>query len=126
VADNGQITFQPEVILKRTTVKARKGENLTRLAQRYGVSAVSVAGWNKMAVNAALKPGQRITLMLPQRVSVAKATPSKNAPVKKAAATTPARKASPTASKPVKTKAKTATGASKTRVASSGKSEKKN
>lgn len=126
VADNGQISFQPEVILKRTTVKARKGENLTRLAQRYGVSPVSVAGWNKLAVNAALKPGQRITLMLPQRVAVAKAAPPSKAPAKKSATATPARKASPTASKPVKTKSKTATSASKTRVASSGKSDKKN
>ena len=74
VADNGQLSLQPEVILKRTVVRARKGENLAKLASRYGVSAVSAADWNKLAVNARLKPGQRITLMLPQRVSLAKAT----------------------------------------------------
>jgi membrane-bound lytic murein transglycosylase D len=71
VADNGQLSLQPEVILKRVSVKARKGENLTKLANRYGVSPVSAAGWNKLAVNAALKPGQRITLMLPRKPALA-------------------------------------------------------
>lgn len=79
VADNGQLSLQPEIILKRTTVKARKGENLARLASRYGVSAVSAAGWNKLAVNARLKPGQRVTLMLPQRVALASAEPARKA-----------------------------------------------
>ena len=79
VADNGQLSLQPEIILKRTTVKARKGENLARLASRYGVSAVSAAGWNKLAVNARLKPGQRVTLMLPQRVALASAEPVRKA-----------------------------------------------
>ena len=79
VADNGQLSLQPEIILQRTTVKARKGENLARLASRYGVSAVSAAGWNKLAVNARLKPGQRVTLMLPQRVILASAEPARKA-----------------------------------------------
>ena len=125
VADNGQISFQPEVVLRRTVVKARKGENVTRLAQRYGVSAVSVAGWNKLAVNAPLKQGQNVTLMLPQRVASAKVTASKKPTTQKTAARTPTRKASPTAKQPVKAQAKSATN-NKTRVASSGKSEKKN
>ncbi len=67
VADNGFLNLQPEVILKRQTVRARKGENVTLLAKRYGLSAATVADWNKLSVNAALKPGQGITLMLPQR-----------------------------------------------------------
>lgn len=69
VADNGQLALQPENVLRRTVVRARKGESLSQLARRYGVSAVSVAGWNKLGVNARLKPGQQITLMLPQRSS---------------------------------------------------------
>ena len=36
VADNGQLSLQPEMVLKRAVVKARKGENLARLASRYG------------------------------------------------------------------------------------------
>ena len=71
VADNGHLSLQPEVILRRVTVKARKGDNLARLADRYGVSPVSAAGWNKLAVNATLKLGQRVTLMLPKPVATA-------------------------------------------------------
>ncbi len=71
VADNATLSFQPEVILRRTVVKARKGETVARLASRYGVSPASVAEWNKLAATAALKPGQKVALMLPQRVAVA-------------------------------------------------------
>ena len=71
VADNATLSLQPEVILRRTVVKARKGETVARLASRYGVSPASVAEWNKLAANAALKPGQKVSLMLPQRVAVA-------------------------------------------------------
>ena len=82
VADNGHLSLQPEVILKRVSVKARKGDNLTKLANRYGVSPVSAAGWNKLAVNAALKPGQRITLMLPRKPSLASGSSAKRSVAK--------------------------------------------
>jgi len=77
VADNGHLSLQPEVMLRRRSVRARKGDTLSRLASRYGVSAVSVAGWNRLAINARLKPGQRITLMLPQRSAVASSRTAK-------------------------------------------------
>ncbi len=96
VADNGHLSLQPEVILRRVTVKARKGENLARLAERYGVSPVSAAGWNKLAVNARLKPGQRVTLMLPK--PTATASSSKRA-VKAPARATASTKARPVAKK---------------------------
>ncbi len=133
VADNAQLNLQPDVVLRRSVVKARKGDTLARLAQRHGVSAVSVAGWNKLAVNAALKPGQQVTLMLPKRVSLA----SGGSTTKKQAATTSAtRKVAKSASQPTKAKAtavakkKTTTRAvsssnAKTRVASTAKAEKR-
>lgn len=82
VADNAQLSLAPDIILKRSTVRARKGDNLARLAQRYGVSAASAAGWNSMSVNERLKTGQRITLMLPRSVKLASAS----APMRKSAA----------------------------------------
>jgi membrane-bound lytic murein transglycosylase D len=72
LADNGQLSLQAEMILRRTLVRARKGENVARLANRYGLSPVSVAGWNKLAVNAALKPGQSVVLMLPKAAPAAR------------------------------------------------------
>jgi membrane-bound lytic murein transglycosylase D len=129
VADNAQLNLQPDVVLRRSVVKARKGDTLARLAQRYGVSAVSVAGWNKLAVNAALKPGQRVTLMLPKQVSLA-ATGS--TPAKKVASSA-TRKVAKSAGRPTKAKAvaskkttkSVATSGAKTRVASSARTDKK-
>jgi membrane-bound lytic murein transglycosylase D len=133
VADNAQLSLQPDVVLRRSVVKARKGDTMARLAQRYGVSAVSVAGWNKLAVNAALKPGQSVTLMLPKRVSLAT---SGSTPTKKAAASS-TRRVAKSAGQPTKAKATTnsvaakkttravASSSAKTRVAASGKGDKK-
>jgi membrane-bound lytic murein transglycosylase D len=67
VADNAQLLLQPEVILKRTTVRSRKGDNVMTVARRYGVSATSVAEWNNIHINSPLKVGQSLALMLPQR-----------------------------------------------------------
>ncbi|MGM9428540.1 transglycosylase SLT domain-containing protein [Hydrogenophaga sp. MI9] len=78
VADHAQLSLTPDIILKRSVVKARKGDNLAKLAQRYGVSPVSAAGWNRMSVNERLKPGQRVTLMLARPASVAVAEPRKS------------------------------------------------
>ena len=134
VADNAQLNLQPEMVLRRSVVKAHKGDTLARLAQRYGVSAVSVAGWNKLAVNAALKPGQRVTLMLPKQVALASGSSSAG---KKAAATGNTRKVAKSANQPTKAKARTvakkksanksaSSSSAKTRVASSAKADKKN
>jgi len=112
VADNARLSLQPDVVLTRTTVRARKGENLARLARRYGVSAVSVADWNKLAVNAPLKAGQRITLLLPKRATVAS---SARKPVNKSASATQRTTNTASTRKPVKAKA--ASSSSKTRVA---------
>jgi membrane-bound lytic murein transglycosylase D len=71
VADNGHLSLQPESSTRRTVIRVRKGDTLTQLARRYGVSPVSVAGWNKLGVNAKLKIGQRITLMVPHRPAAA-------------------------------------------------------
>ena len=131
VANNAQLNLQPDVVLRRAVVKARKGDTLARLAQRHGVSAVSVAGWNKLAVNAALKPGQQVTLMLPKRVSVASGGTSA-----KKSAVSSTRKVAKSASQPTKAKAaavakkksttqSASSSSAKTRVASTAKTDKR-
>nr|WP_245644822.1 transglycosylase SLT domain-containing protein [Hydrogenophaga flava] len=120
VADNAQLSLAPEVVLKRTVVRARKGDTLARVAQRYRVSTVSVAGWNGLSVNAKLKSGQRLTLMLPKSVSVAERAPVRSAKTSKA---TRSKQAS--AKKPVRS-AKAAKGKQKSvRVASEERSSRK-
>ena len=67
VADNAQLSFAPEIVLKRTDLKARKAETVASVAQRYNVSVSSVAEWNKVSANASFKTGQQVVVYLPLR-----------------------------------------------------------
>ena len=79
VADNAQVTFAPEVVTRRSTVKARKGETVATIARRYGLSAASVAEWNDVNANAAFKLGQQVVVFLPVRANAArKAAPARS------------------------------------------------
>lgn len=65
LADNGQMSLAPEVVYKRSTVRAGKGETVASMARKYKTSASNIALWNKVSVNASFKPGQHVTLNLP-------------------------------------------------------------
>lgn len=122
VADNGTLSLQPEVTTRRVVVKARKGENVARLARRYGLSAASVAEWNRLSVGSSLKTGQRVTLHLPQR---AKASGTATARTTKAAKPRASATRSASAKKAMVKKPASASKSSsgKTRSASSGSSK---
>ncbi len=64
-AENAQLSLAPEVVLRRVHVSARKGDTLASLAARHGVTATSLAGWNKLPTVAALKPGQNLVVLVP-------------------------------------------------------------
>ena len=68
LADNAHIALTPEIVTRRTTVKARKHDSVTGIAQRYKVTAAQVADWNDVGVKAAFKAGQQVVLYLPVRV----------------------------------------------------------
>ena len=65
VADNAQVSLAPEIVLRRTTVKARKGESVASIASRYGLAAAAVAGWNSVSAQSAFRPGHQVVLFLP-------------------------------------------------------------
>ena len=73
VVDRAHVAFAPEVVLRRAAVRARKGDTLASIANRYDLPTSTVAGWNKLNANAPLKRGQAITLYLPQRHGVSQA-----------------------------------------------------
>ncbi len=79
LADNGQVAFAPEVVLKRIVLKARRGDTLASFASKNGVSVVNLLSWNKLSLNAPLKAGQAIALLIPttQGRMVAKTVPVK-------------------------------------------------
>ena len=74
LADNAHLALTPEIVTRRTTVKARKHDTVTRVAQRYNVSASQVADWNDIGAKAAFKAGQQVVLYLPMRAGGAPAT----------------------------------------------------
>jgi len=65
VADNGQLNLAPEVVLRKQVIKARKKDTLASVAKRYRIAATDVAKWNSLSLDSALKPGQKLVLMLP-------------------------------------------------------------
>ena len=68
VADNGQVSFSPEIVLKRMLLKLRKSETVASIAKRYKVTAASVADWNKVAAASTFKAKQSVVLYLPAKV----------------------------------------------------------
>ncbi|MEO8858887.1 MAG: LysM peptidoglycan-binding domain-containing protein, partial [Burkholderiaceae bacterium] len=67
VADNGQVSLSPEVMLLRKTLKAGKNDSVASVARRYHLQASSVAKWNQVGVKSSFKRGQSITVYLPAR-----------------------------------------------------------
>jgi len=69
VADNGQLSLTPEVVLRQTIVKAGKKDTVASMAKRFAVSTQSLAEWNKVSATAAFKLGQKVVLYLPVKAS---------------------------------------------------------
>ncbi len=70
VADNAQLSLAPEIVLHKTTVKARKAETVASVAKRFNVTASSVAEWNHVSASAAFKMGQQVVVFLPIKAHV--------------------------------------------------------
>ena len=85
LADNGQLLLAPELVLRKITVKAHQGDTLMRLASRHGVSATSVADWNRLKPNATLTNGQILSIYVPAKASRKSAPQRSKAPAKTAA-----------------------------------------
>ncbi|WP_027995949.1 transglycosylase SLT domain-containing protein [Simplicispira psychrophila] len=73
VADTGQMALTPEIITRRTTVRAGKRDSVASMARRYHLSANSIADWNNTKTAAAFKAGQQVVLFLPLQVKTGNA-----------------------------------------------------
>ena len=80
IADNGQLSLAPEVIQKRTLVRAGKGETVATIARRYKVGTDQVAQWNKVGMSASFKPGQQVVVFLPNASQARKPNGTARAP----------------------------------------------
>jgi membrane-bound lytic murein transglycosylase D len=70
VADNGRLALAPEIVTRRTTIKARKRDTVTTVAQRYRVTPADVATWNEVKSSTTFRSGEQLVVYLP--VSVGK------------------------------------------------------
>lgn len=77
LADTASLALAPEQRLARRTVKARKGDTLSTLARRHGVTVAQLIDWNSsLKAGSRLKAGQSVALMQPVR-AVAKGKAAK-------------------------------------------------
>lgn len=86
IADNGQLAFTPEIVTRRTTVRAGKRETVASIARRYRVSVDNVADWNDVKKNASFKNGQSVVMYLPVRLNSAVVARVPSADVKQTSA----------------------------------------
>ena len=109
IADNGQLALAPDAALRRTVVRTRKGDTMASLSRRYGVSASSIAGWNKISASASLAAGKSLVLYLPKPAPSSRtATRPSSRPSSRTAASshgkTARKKAAPTSTRSSKSK----------------------
>ena len=71
IADHGTMALAPEPRpLRKLSFKAgKKGDTVAAVARRYGIPAEQVARSNAVGLSAHFKPGQTITVSVPQRVA---------------------------------------------------------
>jgi membrane-bound lytic murein transglycosylase D len=67
VADSAQVSLAPEIVLRKSAIKARKGDTVASIAKRYGQSAAQVAQWNKVSSSASFKTNQAVVMYLPAK-----------------------------------------------------------
>ncbi|KQM79711.1 transglycosylase SLT domain-containing protein [Xylophilus sp. Leaf220] len=68
VADNGRLALSPEIVTRRTLVKAGRRDTVATVARRYRVTTSDVATWNDVQPSTVLRTGQQLVVYLPVNV----------------------------------------------------------
>ncbi len=76
VADTGQLSVQPEIVTRRTIVRAGRQDNVTSIARRYKLSPASVAQWNDVKANHTFPRNADVVVYLTVRAAEAAAVGS--------------------------------------------------
>jgi membrane-bound lytic murein transglycosylase D len=79
VAENARVDLAPEITMQKTYIRAGRGETVAHLANRYGVSAASLAHWNGLSGGKRLKKGQSLLVMVATPFGQQAAAPSARA-----------------------------------------------
>jgi len=83
VADNGQLSTAPEVVLKRMLVRAGKKDTVSSMARKHRVNADQLAQWNNVGISAGFKAGQPVIIYVPVNFQAGNARSNKRAAVAK-------------------------------------------
>ena len=86
IADNGQLAFTPEIVTRRTSVRAGKRDTVATIARKYKVLAADVANWNDVKSGASFKAGEQVVVYLPVRMANALSARAPAKSVKRTAA----------------------------------------
>jgi membrane-bound lytic murein transglycosylase D len=71
VADTGHLSFQPEIVTRRTLVRAGRSDSVASIARRYRLSPASVAEWNDVKTGHAFQRGVQVVVYLPVKAAAA-------------------------------------------------------
>jgi len=69
VADTGHLSFQPEIVTRRTVVRAGRRDTVASIARRYRVSADGVADWNDVRDNHTFPRGASVVVYVQVRAA---------------------------------------------------------
>ncbi|MFT4266731.1 MAG: transglycosylase SLT domain-containing protein, partial [Xenophilus sp.] len=71
VAETGHLSFEPEIVTRRTTVKAGRRDTPATIARRYRLNPSSVAKWNDVGAGHTFRRGYQVVVYLPVRAAAA-------------------------------------------------------
>ncbi len=69
IVNNARLAWVPEVVLRRISIRARKGDTLERIAARHDLPLATVQRWN--GGKKSLRVGQAVTMYLPEHTAAA-------------------------------------------------------
>lgn len=69
VADTGQLSFQPEIVTRKTVVKAGGRDSVASIARRYKLNPANVAEWNDVNPNHSFQKGFNVVVYLPVKAA---------------------------------------------------------
>ncbi|QHI96916.1 transglycosylase SLT domain-containing protein [Xylophilus rhododendri] len=82
VAESGRLALAPEIVTKRTVVKAGRRDDVASVARRYSVASSDVANWNSVSPSTTFKAGQQLIVYLPVRPHAPSGSPASRSPAK--------------------------------------------
>ncbi|VTU29784.1 Membrane-bound lytic murein transglycosylase D precursor [Variovorax sp. PBL-E5] len=69
IADTGHLNFEPEIVTRRTVIRAGRKDSVASIAQRLRLSPARVAEWNDVKPNHVFQRGFEVVVYLPVRAA---------------------------------------------------------